>query len=238
MGGLLSVPQPLPECTLPKVVEEKYYKTTSDLITASAIGTDTPHRKLTFVLISDTHGHHEKLVVPDGDVLLVVGDTCMRANSGKKFTRAFGDWLISQPHRVKVVVAGNHETGLTDSPKRAEANSRLFFGQNLPNGVFYLQDSVLDITHDKCVQYPYVNADVPPKEDGVVRIFGYPHVRNRNPFILSNAFARTLTDRRNILRNNTTNDIDIFLSHPPPVGVGGVDGGCSALTEWLGQLEV
>lgn len=59
------------------------------------------------VLLSDTHGHHPRLRVPDGDVLVHAGDFC---SSGKEAqARSFARWLAKQPHPHKVVVAGNHD---------------------------------------------------------------------------------------------------------------------------------
>lgn len=59
------------------------------------------------VLISDTHGCHRKLTIPDGDVLIHAGD----------FTRMgleedatdFNVWLGELPHPHKLCVNGNHE---------------------------------------------------------------------------------------------------------------------------------
>ena len=59
------------------------------------------------VLLSDTHGYHDQLRVPDGDVLVHAGDFC---TSGKEAqARAFARWLARQPHPHKVVIAGNHD---------------------------------------------------------------------------------------------------------------------------------
>ena len=59
------------------------------------------------VLISDTHGCHRQIQLPEGDVLIHGGD----------FTRSgllddaedFNNWLGEQPHAHKLVVFGNHE---------------------------------------------------------------------------------------------------------------------------------
>src|SRR5262245_56304965 len=59
------------------------------------------------VLLSDTHGHHDKLRVPEGDVLVHAGDFC---TSGKEAqVRTFARWLAKQPHPHKIVIAGNHD---------------------------------------------------------------------------------------------------------------------------------
>ena len=46
--------------------------------------------------------------------------------------RAFGDWFVAQPHRHKVVIAGNHDFLIEDEPARAQALLR--DGTYLPRG--------------------------------------------------------------------------------------------------------
>ncbi|KAF8159018.1 Metallo-dependent phosphatase-like protein [Pholiota molesta] len=61
-----------------------------------------------FVCISDTHAH--AFAVPDGDVLLHSGDL---TNTGtlREFEKTM-DWLYSLPHRIKIIIAGNHDLTL------------------------------------------------------------------------------------------------------------------------------
>lgn len=59
------------------------------------------------VAIADTHGFHDALVVPDGDVLVHAGDL-LRGGSLDELIRTAG-WLRALPHRHKLVVAGNHD---------------------------------------------------------------------------------------------------------------------------------
>ncbi len=69
------------------------------------------------VLISDTHGLHRQLDVPDGDLLIHAGDfTCY---SKPPFVLSdFDAWLGSLPHRHKAVVPGNHEFVLEEPRNR------------------------------------------------------------------------------------------------------------------------
>lgn len=83
------------------------------------------------IAISDTHGKHEALALPDGDVLVVAGGFTKRG--GHDELRTFNAWLGSLPHRHKVVVAGNHEFACE---KLSPADTRKI----LYNAV-YLQDS-------------------------------------------------------------------------------------------------
>ena len=61
------------------------------------------------VCISDTHNLHDRLVVPDGDVLVHAGDATSRG--AERDLRAFDAWLATLPHRHKLVIAGNHDFG-------------------------------------------------------------------------------------------------------------------------------
>jgi predicted phosphodiesterase len=63
--------------------------------------------KLRFVVISDTHGMHKALSVPDGDVLIHAGDFC--AHGHFLDTTRFLSWFNSHPHKHKIFIAGNHD---------------------------------------------------------------------------------------------------------------------------------
>lgn len=59
------------------------------------------------VALSDTHGKHDAIAVPDGDLLVHAGDFTGRGREPE--IRAFDAWLGRLPHRWKVVIAGNHD---------------------------------------------------------------------------------------------------------------------------------
>ncbi|MBL8636462.1 MAG: metallophosphatase domain-containing protein [Myxococcales bacterium] len=59
------------------------------------------------VCISDTHGQHGQLRIPDGDILVCTGDFTKRGRPGE--VRDFNEWLATQPHQYKVIIAGNHD---------------------------------------------------------------------------------------------------------------------------------
>jgi len=67
------------------------------------IGTDMTR----IVTISDTHGLHTHVEVPDGDILVHAGDVTMDG-SFKSFIN-FLAWFKKQPHKHKVFIAGNHD---------------------------------------------------------------------------------------------------------------------------------
>lgn len=86
------------------------------------------------VCLSDTHGLHDGISIPDGDVLIHAGDFC---NSGiERDVHKFARWLRSLPHRHKIVIAGNHDRFLQQQPDLGAA----YFVDAV-----YLQDSGIEI---------------------------------------------------------------------------------------------
>ena len=82
------------------------------------------------VAMSDTHGLHAKLTVPDGDVLIHAGDF---SRFGKvEDIYGFLDWFGRLPHRHKILVAGNHDRLFEDNPVKAK--------ELLWPSITYLQD--------------------------------------------------------------------------------------------------
>ena len=71
-----------------------------------------------FICISDTHGRHHDLRLPEADVLIHAGDFCNTGNLAE--LRDFSTWLAEQPYRHKVVIAGNHDRILQNDPELAE----------------------------------------------------------------------------------------------------------------------
>jgi len=61
------------------------------------------------VCISDTHTMHNtsRIQIPDGDVLIHAGD--ITGHGGLKPIIEFSAWLKRQPHKHKIVIAGNHD---------------------------------------------------------------------------------------------------------------------------------
>jgi Icc-related predicted phosphoesterase len=88
-------------------------------------------RALCLVCIGDTHGHHRKLKLPVGDILIHSGDFMVDGSSVEEIDD-FNLWLGSLPFRHKLVIAGNHDRLFDDDPKLARAH--------LTNAT-YLQDS-------------------------------------------------------------------------------------------------
>jgi Icc-related predicted phosphoesterase len=59
------------------------------------------------VALSDTHGFHNRIDVPKGDVLIYAGD--FGADRIERFNQ-MAKWFKRQPHPIKLYVPGNHDT--------------------------------------------------------------------------------------------------------------------------------
>ena len=59
------------------------------------------------VCLADTHGQHENLLVPEGDVLIHAGD-CTDGGTRQESIQ-FLNWFSAQPHELKIIVPGNHD---------------------------------------------------------------------------------------------------------------------------------
>lgn len=84
------------------------------------------------VCISDTHGDHEQVVLPAGDVLIHAGD--LTGHGTEQETLAFMQWFGLQDFEHKLCVAGNHDTFMESEPDLAAEFAR-------HNGVYLLNDS-------------------------------------------------------------------------------------------------
>lgn len=98
------------------------------------------------VCISDTHNLHEKIVVPDGDLLIHAGDATI--NGTEHEIEDFIHWFSELPHKRKVFVAGNHDW-LFELNNRS---ARLLLANS---GIIYLQDSAVEIEGLKIYGSPW-----------------------------------------------------------------------------------
>jgi Icc-related predicted phosphoesterase len=87
------------------------------------------------VLISDTHGLHDKIKsIPDGDILIHAGDL---SNKGDlKEVVLFNKWLKTLPHKHKIIIAGNCDFCFQKTPELAR--------QEITNAI-YLEDSSVEL---------------------------------------------------------------------------------------------
>lgn len=88
------------------------------------------------VVVSDTHGQHALVNVPEGDVLIHAGD--VSRNGKREQIEDFLSWFSDQPHQHKIFIAGNHDYFF-------ERESTENIKEIIPENVVYLNDSGIDI---------------------------------------------------------------------------------------------
>jgi len=91
---------------------------------------------LKIVAISDTHGQHDKLVLPDGDLLIHAGDISNKG--GLIEVERFLSWFDKQSFKNKIFIAGNHDFFF-------ERHSDEEIKKILPGNIIYLKDSGVEI---------------------------------------------------------------------------------------------
>ncbi|KAK3682201.1 Metallo-dependent phosphatase-like protein [Podospora appendiculata] len=156
---------------------------------------ETPSRgpRISIVCISDTH--NTQPVLPHGDVLIHAGDLTQSGSFSELQTTL--DWLQSQPHAHKIVVAGNHDL-LRDSSRdkiHNAARERLRWGD-----IIYLQDSSTTIH----VVSPGTS------ESRAIKVHGSP----RTPWNGNWAFQYTRAD--DVWGGTIPEDTDVLITHGPP----------------------
>ena len=89
------------------------------------------------ICISDTHTNTPH--IPNGDVLIHAGDLTNAGTVGE--IQAQIDWLVSLPHREKIIIAGNHDSYFDSKSRKAEdKGKKLNF-----KGIHYLQNQSVSL---------------------------------------------------------------------------------------------
>ena len=89
-----------------------------------------------FVTIADTHGKHNSLTIPSGDILIHAGDISMKGD--KKEVEDFLNWFDKQDFKHKILIAGNHDFYFE---RESDENIQAL----LPKNIVYLKDSLTTI---------------------------------------------------------------------------------------------
>jgi calcineurin-like phosphoesterase family protein len=187
--------------------------------TKPAIKTSKPTPKpgrIKIICISDTHNAQPHL--PPGDILLHAGDLTQTGNIPK--LQAQLNWLNSQPHQHKILIAGNHDKVL-DADFIANNPQRDFGGsvKDLQWGnVVYLKENSVVLKVGKSKKGVKIwGSPMTPKADGG----GFRY----HP-------------KTNIWKDRIPRDTDIVLVHGPPRGyVDGGGKGCKFLLEELRSVR-
>lgn len=88
------------------------------------------------IFISDTHGKHHQIELPQGDMIIHSGDISARGRVNE--VEEFLAWFISLDYKYKIFIAGNHDFYF-------ENKSQSSIQELMPEGVYYLCDSGVEI---------------------------------------------------------------------------------------------
>ncbi|KAH9180360.1 Metallo-dependent phosphatase-like protein [Lactarius sanguifluus] len=185
-----------------------------------------------FVCVSDTHS--KTFAVPAGDVLIHAGD--LSSWGSVKQLKVTVDWLLSLPHPVKIVIAGNHDLCLDEGSVNSggllyssvskedvvKARSMLQSRAARAAGLYYLEHESMELkTGDK-----------------VWKIYGSPAA----PLFMPGSFQYETDVEAQAIYGRIPRDTEILLTHTPAYGVldvarRGVHAGCKTLSATLGELK-
>lgn len=92
------------------------YEYGNDSNSPKKFGQEGSQQSLRIVVVSDTHGMEDTLpldntegILPDGDLLLHLGDFAIDRGPIQNYLESFDKWLAKQPHKYKIVLRGNHD---------------------------------------------------------------------------------------------------------------------------------
>ncbi|KAI5804328.1 Metallo-dependent phosphatase-like protein [Geopyxis carbonaria] len=108
--GLPLVPPPILPLESNRVVSKVDGNNVQEPIQSPAFAASPNLKKVRFVCISDTHNASPLdgvFHVPPGDVLIHAGDMTNQGSYSE--LKKVAEWLKSQPHEIKLIIAGNHD---------------------------------------------------------------------------------------------------------------------------------
>jgi Icc-related predicted phosphoesterase len=88
------------------------------------------------ICISDTHGQHKSIKLPEGDMIIHAGDVSGRGKPDE--IRDFLKWYASLNYQYKVFIAGNHDFFFEKASNQEIENQ-------IPDNLIYLNDSGVTI---------------------------------------------------------------------------------------------
>lgn len=88
------------------------------------------------ICISDTHGKHQKLELPEGDMIIHAGDISSRGDEYE--IKSFVNWFSSLDYEHKIFIAGNHDFYFENETEKK-------INALLPRNITYLNDSMVEI---------------------------------------------------------------------------------------------
>ncbi|KAI0715920.1 Metallo-dependent phosphatase-like protein [Cerioporus squamosus] len=156
------------------------------LLTEDDPQTEPSSERARIVCISDTHSYQAHLPpLPAGDVLIHAGDLTS-SGSMQQLDAAFA-WLHATPHPHKIVIAGNHDFGLSYPHKRDALLAKY-------PSITYLEDALTTIE----------------VRGRLLSVYGSPHI----PWHGDGSFSYKPSEGAS--RWNLPPFLDILVTHGPP----------------------
>ncbi|KAH0826319.1 putative metallo-dependent phosphatase [Lanmaoa asiatica] len=179
------------------------------------------------VCIADTHNtHRTQPPLPPGDILLHAGDLT-RSGTLPELCDAL-TWLSVQPHPIKMFIAGNHDGAL------AEPETRAYVREAYP-ALTYLENDVVEVTVRRRTLRIYGSPYTPQYGAWA---FQYPRFRPSNPRFSSALLPVVDTHHPSVaLWSRIPPQIDVLLTHGPPLGHLDGGAGCTALLSALWRVR-
>jgi Icc-related predicted phosphoesterase len=158
------------------------------------------------VLISDTHNQHEKIKLPEGDMIIHAGDITGMGSYSE--VMSFLQWYSRLKFKYKIFIAGNHDFLF----------EKMELSYALPEGVTYLQDSLVEIEGLQIYGSPYT-----PK------FFDWAFMKNRGEDIQK-------------VWELIPEKLDILITHGPPLNIldkvaNGANEGCENLLKKVNEVN-
>lgn len=145
------------------------------------------------VAISDTHGKHRNLVLPEGDILIHAGDV---SSMGKESEiKDFLNWFSKTDFTYKIMIAGNHDFYFEKIGDNAKVLEEL-----IPANVIYLNDSGVEIEN---------------LGQKTLRIWGSPI----QPWFFNWAFNRNRGEDIKRHWDKIPQNTDMLITHGPAYGI-------------------
>ena len=145
------------------------------------------------VAISDTHGKHRNLVLPEGDILIHAGDV---SSMGKESEiKDFLNWFSKTDFTYKIMIAGNHDFYFEKIGDNAKVLEEL-----IPANVIYLNDSGVEIEN---------------LGQKTLRIWGSPI----QPWFFNWAFNRNRGEDIKRHWDKIPKNTDMLITHGPAYGI-------------------
>ena len=183
-----------------------------------------------FVCISDTHGKHRGVAVPQGDVLIHAGDF---TNTGEEAqVLDFANWLVEEKQKGGfshvVVIAGNHDVTFQEQYYQEIGRERF---HSFLKKVYDPKRIRAILTQDFREKITYIEDELLTLPNGI-RIWGSPW----QPEFCGWAFNLPRGSECRRVWKRIPEDVDVLVTHGPPLGrgdlcTGGNRAGCVDLLE-------